>query len=45
MSDTTGLTVLGKTVQHSIEHVEVFPAPKNISSVTNQVTFALNQRA
>jgi 7-cyano-7-deazaguanine reductase len=34
MSDTTGLTVLGKTVQHSIDHVEVFPAPKNISSVT-----------
>lgn len=34
MSDTTGLTVLGQTVQHSIEHVEVFPAPKNISTVT-----------
>ena len=33
MSDTTGLTVLGQTVQHSIEHVEVFPAPANISSV------------
>jgi len=34
MSDTTGLTVLGQTVQHSIEHVEVFPAPKNVSTVT-----------
>lgn len=34
MSDTSGLTVLGQTVQHSIEHVEVFPAPKNVSTVT-----------
>lgn len=34
MSDITGLTVLGQTVQHSIAHVEVFPAPKNISTVT-----------
>ena len=34
MSDTSGLTVLGQTVQHSIEHVEVFPAPKNVSNVT-----------
>jgi 7-cyano-7-deazaguanine reductase len=34
MSDTTGLTVLGQTVQHAIEHVEVFPAPKNVSTVT-----------
>jgi 7-cyano-7-deazaguanine reductase len=33
MSETSGLTVLGQTVQHAIEHVEVFPAPKNISSV------------
>ena len=33
MSDTSGLTVLGQTVQHSIEHVEVFPAPANLSSV------------
>ena len=33
MSDTSGLTVLGSTVQHSIEHVEVFPAPANLSSV------------
>ena len=34
MSDITGLTVLGKTVQHAIEHVEVFPAPANVSTVT-----------
>ena len=33
MSDTSGLTVLGQTVQHSIEHVEVFPAPANLSNV------------
>lgn len=33
MSDTSGLTVLGQTVQHAIEHVEVFPAPANLSSV------------
>lgn len=34
MSDTSALTVLGQTVQHAIEHVEVFPAPANVSSVT-----------
>jgi 7-cyano-7-deazaguanine reductase len=34
MSDISGLTVLGQTVQHAIEHVEVFPAPKNVSTVT-----------
>lgn len=28
------LTVLGNTVRHAIEHVEVFPAPDGISSVT-----------
>lgn len=28
------LTVLGNTVRHAIEHVEVFPAPANISAVT-----------
>ena len=33
MSDTSGLTVLGKTVQHPIEHVEVFPAPANVTEV------------
>ena len=33
MTDTTKLTVLGATVRHSIEHVEVFPAPANVTSV------------
>jgi 7-cyano-7-deazaguanine reductase len=33
MSDTSGLTVLGQTVRTPIEHVEVFPAPKNVSVV------------
>ena len=28
------LTVLGNTVRHAIEHVEVFPAPDNVTSVT-----------
>ncbi len=28
------LTVLGNTVRHAIDHVEVFPAPDGISSVT-----------
>lgn len=28
------LTVLGSTVRHAIDHVEVFPAPENISRVT-----------
>ena len=28
------LTVLGNTVRHPIEHVEVFPAPSGISTVT-----------
>ena len=28
------LTVLGNTVRHAIDHVEVFPAPENISTVT-----------
>ena len=27
------LTVLGATVRHSIEHVEVFPAPANVQMV------------
>jgi 7-cyano-7-deazaguanine reductase len=27
------LTVLGHTVRHSIEHVEVFPAPANVTIV------------
>lgn len=34
MSDQTkGLTVLGATVRHAIDHVEVFPAPANVTSV------------
>ncbi len=28
------LTVLGNTVRHPIEHVEVFPAPPHLASVT-----------
>ena len=28
------LTVLGNTVRHAIDHVEVFPAPAGISTVT-----------
>jgi 7-cyano-7-deazaguanine reductase len=31
--DTTGLTVLGSTVRHAIDHVEVFPAPSDVSTV------------
>ena len=31
--ETTGLTVLGNTVRHSIEHVEVFPAPAHVTTV------------
>lgn len=27
------LTVLGNTVRHAIDHVEVFPAPANVTSV------------
>jgi 7-cyano-7-deazaguanine reductase len=30
---TDGLTVLGNTVRHSIEHVEVFPAPAHVTTV------------
>ena len=33
MSDIQGLTVLGQTVRHAIDHVEVFPAPANVSTV------------
>ena len=32
-SDTSALTVLGSTVRHAIDHVEVFPAPANVSVV------------
>ena len=31
---TDGLTVLGATVRHAIDHVEVFPAPANVTLVT-----------
>lgn len=34
MSETPSLTVLGETVRNPIAHVEVFPAPANVSSVT-----------
>ena len=33
MSDTTGLAVLGATVRHAIDHVEVFPAPAHVTTV------------
>jgi len=32
-TDTSGLHVLGATVRHAIDHVEVFPAPDGISTV------------
>ncbi len=31
--DTPELTVLGRTVRHAIDHVEVFPAPAHVTSV------------
>jgi len=31
--DTSRLTILGNTVRHAVEHVEVFPAPANVTSV------------
>lgn len=31
---TDALTVLGETVRHPIEHVEVFPAPDHVTMVT-----------
>jgi 7-cyano-7-deazaguanine reductase len=31
--DTTRLTILGNTVRHPVEHVEVFPAPANVTLV------------
>lgn len=34
MSETPSLTVLGETVRNPIAHVEVFPAPANVTSVT-----------
>lgn len=32
-TETSGLHVLGNTVRHAIDHVEVFPAPANLTSV------------
>ncbi|MFZ9629774.1 MAG: preQ(1) synthase [Ilumatobacteraceae bacterium] len=32
-TDTSRLTVLGATVRHAIDHVEVFPAPPNVTLV------------
>lgn len=32
-SDDHQLTVLGRTVRHAIEHVEVFPAPNSVALV------------
>jgi 7-cyano-7-deazaguanine reductase len=32
-TDTSRLTVLGATVRHAIDHVEVFPAPANVTLV------------
>lgn len=31
--DVSGLTILGRTVRHAVDHVEVFPAPGGISTV------------
>jgi 7-cyano-7-deazaguanine reductase len=33
MSEKSELSVLGQTVRHPIEHVEVFPAPANVTIV------------
>jgi 7-cyano-7-deazaguanine reductase len=33
MDDNRQLTVLGGTVRHAIEHVEVFPAPDHVTEV------------
>jgi 7-cyano-7-deazaguanine reductase len=30
---TAGLTILGGTVRHPVDHVEVFPAPANVTMV------------
>jgi 7-cyano-7-deazaguanine reductase len=34
MSDSERLSVLGQTVRHAIDHVEVFPAPDHVTVVT-----------
>jgi len=31
---TAQLTILGSTVRHAVDHVEVFPAPANVTRVT-----------
>ncbi len=31
--DVTGLTILGSTVRHAVDHVEVFAAPANLTTV------------
>jgi 7-cyano-7-deazaguanine reductase len=33
LAEPPGLTVLGSTVRHPIEHVEVFPAPTHVTAV------------
>ncbi|MCU1399633.1 MAG: queF [Acidimicrobiales bacterium] len=33
LTETSHLTILGNTVRHPVEHVEVFDAPANVSSV------------
>ncbi len=33
MDDSRPLTILGSTVRHPVEHVEVFPAPAQVTSV------------
>lgn len=33
MDDSRPLTILGSTVRHPVEHVEVFPAPAHVTSV------------
>ena len=32
-TDTSQLTILGRTVRHAVDHVEVFRAPANVSHV------------
>ena len=32
-TDTSQLTILGRTVRHAVAHVEVFPAPANVTQV------------
>lgn len=33
LDPTAGLTILGRTVQHAVEHVECFPAPADVRIV------------